>query len=401
MADKIVQVFENLMAELENPEVRGYELRAHHFEVVGIRSSFQGFLQDATRKDASDIWRRADSLTKNLSKERCARAKVILNELKYLADQLPDDERRRAGDSLLPARSTTPKEKPKLGVTPTPARATLPWWSYDLLVVCALYKPELTAFLSRLRAKSDIVGHEVDRPLFGRTYFTGELPCDHGPSRVIRTAALFLDKMGMVDCAAHTVEGIRFFRPRLVAMTGVCAGRRGAGVQNGDLIIPSEVFTYDTGKHSERGFEREPRWCSVRGSVIQRVKIKAPDILQEVASDIASHTGEGQVCPQFHTDVMACGSAVIDQEGRLDEIAGAHRKVVGLDMESYALLRAIELTDQRITGLIVKGVMDLSTEKSDRFKARAAFWAARFLEIFLASEFPILVGQANPIPNQT
>jgi nucleoside phosphorylase len=136
------------------------------------------------------------------------------------------------------------------------------------------------------------------------------------------------------------------------------------GVNIGDLIIPSGVFTYDTGKYADSDFKKEPRWCSTGHGVMQRVKVKGEELIREVIEDLKRTSGEVNKVT-FHTDIMACGSAVVDSAGLIDEIADVHRKVVGLDMESYALLRATELVDQRISALIVKGVMDLSTAKTD------------------------------------
>ncbi len=81
------------------------------------------------------------------------------------------------------------------------------------------------------------------------------------------------------------------------------------------------------------------------------------------------------------------GSAVIDRAGLIESISKANRKVVGVDMESYALLRATRLSDERLRAMVVKGVMDLGANKSDSVKKQAAFWAAGFLARFIAAEF--------------
>ena len=84
---------------------------------------------------------------------------------------------------------------------------------------------------------------------------------------------------------------------------------------------------------------------------------------------------------------MACGSAVIDHKDTIKRVGEANRKVVGLDMESYAVLRAVRLCSPMTPAFIVKGVMDLGTNKQDRVKRKAAFWAASFLARFIAQEY--------------
>jgi nucleoside phosphorylase len=377
MINNVRLAFERLMVEIKEPEVEGNWQLLHEQQVRELRSLFEELLKDDIQIESIyAIVGKADRLIYNLPEKRQRPAGAALTELKYYADQLNTRK-----SHTLPAR-----------VVPLPRsqeNEEIKWWKHDVLVVCALHDPELETFLHCLGNYEEHVG-QIGAALSGWTYFTSNLPLQHNPAESLSIVALSLDKTGMVDCAALTVECIRHFSPRLVAMTGVCAGRGRMGVKIGDLIIPSGVFTYDTGKYTDSGFEKEPRWCSTGHAVMNRVKIKAGDILREIADDF--RRGYGEVSDvKFHTDIMACGSAVIDSEGLLDEIADTHRKVVGLDMESYALLRATELIDQRISGLIVKGVMDLSTGKTDSHKLKSSLWAARFLVKFLASEFPILV----------
>jgi nucleoside phosphorylase len=376
MIDNVRQAFERLMTEIRNPEVEGNWQRLHEQQARDLHRLFEEFLNDNARSGNIDaIVGKADRLISNLAEKRQSIAGVALTEFKFYTDRWKNQEGNDPHGNVV----AMPR-----GVEHGEAK----WWKYDVLVVCALHDPELETLLDCLGKYKEQVG-QIGAVLSGWTYFTSDLPLRRDSSESLSLVAVAQDKMGMVDCAALTVECIRYFCPRLVAMTGVCAGRGSMGVKTGDLIIPSGVFTYDTGKFTDGGFEKEPRWCSTGHAVMQRVKIKAGDILRELADDFRRFSGETAEV-RVHNDIMACGSSVIDREGMLDEIAETHRKVVGLDMESYGLLRATELIDQRISGLIIKGVMDLSTRKTDSHKRRASLWAAQFLVRFLASEYPLL-----------
>jgi nucleoside phosphorylase len=202
---------------------------------------------------------------------------------------------------------------------------------------------------------------------------------------------MFQDRMGMVDCAILVARAVRVFRPAIVAMTGVCAGRSKASVRLCDLVVPSQIFTYDTGKHGEQGFQPEPLSVEVADSITRRVVAIGNSIIQRISSEIEATSAEDVYKPKIHTQVMACGSAVVDHEDIIKMIGDANRKVVGLDMESYAVLRAVKLCSPTTPTFVVKGVMDLGRRKRDVFKRKAAFWAASFLARFIAQEFESLL----------
>ena len=266
----------------------------------------------------------------------------------------------------------------------------------DVLVVAAMYEPELTALLPRIAPFQDFVG-TAKSGLPDITYFVGSISRSGPPgTSPVSVAALFLTRTGLTDCASIVASGLRVFRPQLIAMTGVCAGRRAMGVQKNDIIVPSSSFTFDSGKYSEADFQREPHWGEASTRVIQRVRTVGNAVLDEVVGQITSSLPARIRRPNLHYDIMACGSSVVDRDGMIDQIAkDSHRKVAGLDMESYAFLRSSILTDPTIPRIVVKGVMDYSTGKSDRVKAQAAFWAAAFLSGLIKMDFNQLVGRSR------
>lgn len=67
---------------------------------------------------------------------------------------------------------------------------------------------------------------------------------DGHPIRVAATSAL---EMGGVATANAAAPLVHVYRPRCIAMCGVCAGRRGK-VELGDVIIADRLWTYDTGE---------------------------------------------------------------------------------------------------------------------------------------------------------
>ena len=54
-------------------------------------------------------------------------------------------------------------------------------------------------------------------------------------------------RMGMVDAATLTTQAIHALSPKLIAMTGICAGV-GGDVSRGDLIVAAQAYDYGSGK---------------------------------------------------------------------------------------------------------------------------------------------------------
>ncbi len=67
-----------------------------------------------------------------------------------------------------------------------------------------------------------------------------------GP-RDLHIVAAVQNDMGMVPAAILATKTVRAWRPKLVAMVGICAGVRGR-VNLGDIIIGKQVFDYGSGK---------------------------------------------------------------------------------------------------------------------------------------------------------
>lgn len=376
-------LFQKLLTVLKKPAVELYERKVHHYELDGIISSFKQFLDDEHENSKLAIWTRLDRLLENLPTANQKTAFRLIQDLRIQADAMSLEEKYAAKMEFFENIETQYSGKKS-----EKENDNSPLDKHDILVVCALYDPELESFLNLLENVTELIGPDLSS-LFGRTYFSGTLKATNNQS--LRVAALFQDKPGMVDCCGLTVLAIRYFRPKVVAMTGVCAGRETMSISQGDIIISSEVFTYDTGKVTDQGFMREPLWSSVPDNLIQRVRVSGHNIIEDIAAEIEK-TAYIIEKPSFHIGVTACGSPVVDKEGLLEKIAGTHRKVLNLDMESFAILRAIELTDTRIMPLVIKGVMDFSKGKNDAFKRKAAFWSARFLQMFLERQFHSLKG---------
>lgn len=360
---------------------RKYDSLADAYDLSAAKDAVERFTKSGIAADFRAAERRLSSLVERFPAKGREEGRRLLLQLADIARRLTNQELSAVSESWGhdPPDSSTAVDRTHAS---------------DVLVIAAMYEPELSVFLDRIAPFRDFVGTE-ESGLAEITYFVGSLTRGDGGTGAapISVTALFLSRTGLTDCASFVASGMRVFRPRLIAMTGVCAGRRAMNVKRNDVIVPASSFIYDSGKYTDLGFEREPHWSDASTRVIQRVRSLGETVVDGVMSQLNASLPARVRRPKIHYDVMACGSSVVDKEGMIDEIAGTSRKVVGLDMESYAFLRSAALTDSSVPRIVVKGVMDLATGKTDAVKAQAAFWAAAFLSGLIRLDFEQLVGQ--------
>lgn len=116
----------------------------------------------------------------------------------------------------------------------------------DVLIVTAM-KDELDAVLKIKDGIAVPWRAEID-PL-GFRYHVAALERDGGPP--IWIAAARAGAKGMLPTATTGVRLVQRLAPRCIAMSGVCAGRRGA-VSQGDVIVADRVYQYTEGKQIVR-----------------------------------------------------------------------------------------------------------------------------------------------------
>jgi nucleoside phosphorylase len=381
---EFLEVLRRLNEELSSIEFsKSFGALADAYDLSAARDEIDRFIRTGDPADFTGAERRISALTARTAiKNRREVNKLLLQLSDIGASLTPTDLR------AVPELRQNDMPDGNISVNQTDTA--------DVLVIAAMYDPELTALLPRIVPFKDLVG-TTQSGLPDITYFVGSIPrITEAESSPVSVAALFLTRTGLTDCASLVASGIRVFRPRLVAMTGVCAGRRTMKVKKNDIIVPASSFTFDSGKYSESEFEKEPHWADASIRIIQRVRSVDHAILDDAIRQIESTQLARVRRPSVHYDVMACGSSVVDKTGMIDQIAAdTHRKVAGLDMESYAFLRSATITDPSVNRIVVKGVMDYSTGKSDTGKARAAFWAAAFLTGLIKMDFDQLVGRQN------
>ncbi len=236
----------------------------------------------------------------------------------------------------------------------------------DIAVIAALYEGEYTSMRGFLEDAKKIDGFES--LLYAKL--------KNSEKRILID---FQQKMGMVEATALSTIIIKQFSPKYLIMVGVCGGRASKGVKLLDLIIPSKVFDYQTGKYHNGEFKPYLRSCNINN---KRVLAAKDEILKSI-EDYVGHTPlkDKLKTISVHNKSMACGNIVVKTKDYIDNvISSADEETEGVDMESYGVARTSEMVENaKTTAIIIKSVMDYTDpDKNDKDKDNAAYFSACF-----------------------
>jgi adenosylhomocysteine nucleosidase len=191
-------------------------------------------------------------------------------------------------------------------------------------------------------------------------------------------AAILLQRMGLVNCAVTVAQILEHYSPRVIAMTGICAGIR-KDVAMGQVLIADPCWEYQSGKWLSEVFEAEPYQATIpQQTRIHLTKlIEKKGLLVDVEADFHGTRPSNPEPPRLAA--FATGSAVIASKERLNGILKQHRKVSGVDMEAYGFYRAVELSGKTVHAFCAKAVVDKADEnKGDLYHPYGAHVALRF-----------------------
>lgn len=190
--------------------------------------------------------------------------------------------------------------------------------------------------------------------------------------------ATFPPDYSKVECACHTSRMMSQIGANIALMTGICAGDD-RKVELGDIIVSKKIIDYETGKQKGGIFLPEIKSFEVANELKQflsRFVFENPKILVD----------EKEV--NVHFDTIATGTKVIEQDDIFKTLELQDRKVIGLDMEAYAFVKAVYGVNKDCYTFVVKSVCDYANRaKNDDVHSlstkASAEWIYRFLEKFL------------------
>ncbi len=280
------------------------------------------------------------------------------------------------------------KTTSKLDLTARPETGA---YQTDVGIVCALEHPEFTAVMNAMNGAAS--WRELDNPGIPHRYRETSLATAAGRTlRVVGTSSM---SMGLTSAAIATTQLIMLHRPRLVIMTGIAAGTRAGGKQFGDVLVADPSVDYNSGKVVEtegiREFLPDPYPVGINArlrSLLQKY-IANPAVFSAIR---AGWKGPAPQKPnRLHLGPLGAADQVIDDASRVLEIQKNWRKLIGVEMETYAVYRSCnDAPDPKPRFVSFKAVCDFAAAKTDSWQDYAAFVAAEFAVTFVKREWEAL-----------
>lgn len=185
-------------------------------------------------------------------------------------------------------------------------------------------------------------------------------------------------RMGLVNMAIIASKAIELFQPKIVAMSGICAGFEGESDYL-DIVVGSTCWEYQTGKWKDGVFKQEPYQSELNSSLQIDLEQFAQDrnIINEVRRDqFATKLKEMRII----VAPISSGSAVIADQDIMEKIGGQHRKVAALEMEMYSMYEAASQSLSKPLFFGAKTVVDLGdSNKGDDYQDVGCITSARFV----------------------
>lgn len=195
------------------------------------------------------------------------------------------------------------------------------------------------------------------------------------------------DQMGMVAASTLTTKLISQFNPKIVAMLGIAAGCEGE-VELGDILVATESWDYGSGKiveDKDKGgyvLKIDPHQVRVESVLKNYFQGNFEELLYSIRKNWNDGYGDKKSSDiMLRLGPVVSGAAVIQDSNLVKEyILPQSRKVIGLDMETYAVYYAassVKINTPRFISL--KAVCDFANkEKNDGFQKYGAYVSANF-----------------------
>jgi nucleoside phosphorylase len=210
-------------------------------------------------------------------------------------------------------------------------------------------------------------------------------------AQVSRRGLLFaVGRAGSIPTASYTQSLLSLFKPKLILLTGICAGLGSPeSMKLGHIVAASSALDWDFGKWRESDDANDKKFASRPAPVeiLQKTSIKlreiiGTDVLKEigVVQELKNIT-EGRISNfEFHLAPMACGSAVVASTSMRSQISNLNDSIRGIDMESYGFFFAASkshVIDPEF--MCLKAVVDFADGNKDDQFHRAGCQASAFL----------------------
>ncbi len=234
----------------------------------------------------------------------------------------------------------------------------------DFVIVCALEKERQ--------------GYAHARCTLGDLENVAGLDCQMTHIGSLRGVIVVQALPGMISAAIVAMKALSTFRPRAIAMSGICGGREGE-TELGALIVPDVSWNYQSGKFKEGKLTADLLQVtippSVRSTLCHLATAEWSKKLRQGLMQSELEAAPIQMLP------MVSGSQVVADPAVGTLIGEQGRKVAGIDMEvASVLFAANEFFNGSGIVIAAKTVVDLANPaKDDRYHEYGCALSARFV----------------------
>lgn len=258
-------------------------------------------------------------------------------------------------------------------------------YDYDIAIITALNNPELEQVL-KLPAKWEKTKVNND----ASTYFTGYFEREDKKLKVICASA---PQMGMVASATLAMKMINAFTPRYIIMTGIAAGYKDDQIDIGDILIADQAYDGTNGKivtleNGNNAFTPNPTPIPLNSDIKERIRSYEND--HQLLGSIKHKFNGNKPTAELKIKVGPIVSVpyVVQNQDTFLSFKDNQRKLIGLEMESYAIFySAHNAINPKPTPIVIKSICDFGDEhKADNYQIYAAYTSAHFMYEFALNE---------------
>lgn len=246
---------------------------------------------------------------------------------------------------------------------------------FDIAFVAALHSPELDN-VRDLSLNWDHFQVEND-PV---NYYRATMQAGEKRLNLICAAP---SEMGMSASATLTTKIKSIFNPRIIFMVGICAGVEGK-VKIGDTIVADPAFDYNFGRiiESDEGEESllaDVRQLRIEERILNELRHFGEDEQFFTSLRSAYKGNKTDTIPNLLIGPIGSGSSVVANNKVIEKIVtNGHRKLLGIDMETYGVYYAAQKTLTPSGPVVsIKTVCDFANkEKHKDFQDFCAYLSA-------------------------
>lgn len=199
----------------------------------------------------------------------------------------------------------------------------------------------------------------------------------------VKVIACCINQMGMQASAAVSSKILSVFAPKIIFMTGICAGIKSASVNIGDIIIANQSWDYESGKIAEDSdgnlqFKPEIHSIPTNQKILSKLIDYANDkrSLFEIYDSYSNEKPNSQL--NVHFGPVGTGPYVLSSKRYLAELISSNRKLLGIDMEGYGIYKASQFHSDAVP-IFIKGISDYGDDnKHDGFQKYSSYVSAKF-----------------------